>query len=530
MDRRRTLRYIAALALATSIGSASASGAGSGIAANPTTGSYAGRVGLNGHLIWQSGSSAKTQLDSARAGGVEWIREELPWQSVQPARGVFDWNRTDSLMAAAANAKVNVLGLLGYSAGWASSDPSGKGDTRYPPSNVADYATYALEVVKRYGPKGSFWTSRPDLSPRPLTAVELWNEPWGFWAWKPNPDPPAYARLVRAAATAIRAYDPSIRILLAGNVLQVRSDGALRNWLQELRAADPGLSGLFDAYSVHPYPYPRTKSPYDDSGDARWGYRQVTLNHDLDPSKPIWITEIGWSTAPSASDAVNEQTQAAYLQGALKRGLEEWGSSVERVFLYSWDLDNGAANYREGYYGLRHADGTAKPAWNAVTKLISTGKATPLAQSLAGVRALLSIRSDSTTGAGTPRWFWGWANWRLGVGAYQRYGYANAHHRPAGVPRKVPRWAWRRLHRGSLGRLDVHGVVQLPEGMSSAGGRITVLARSGSTWRTIGQKQSAGGHFRVAARPRWRDLVAVRVVFENETWSATSAVLNLKPR
>jgi hypothetical protein len=434
-------------------------------------------------------------------------------------------------MAAAAGANVNVLGLLGYSAPWASSDPSGKGDTRYPPRQADDFANYALEVVKRYGPKGSFWAARPDLIRRPLTAVELWNEPWGFWAWKPNPDPAGYARLVRAAASAIRGYDPSIRILIAGNVLQVRSDGALRSWLQDVRSADPALASLFDVYSVHPYPYPRTKGPYDDSGDARWGFRQVTLNHDLDPSKPVWITEIGWSTAPSAVDAVSETTQATYVKGALQRGLEDWGSWVERVFLYSWDLDNGPASYREGYYGLRHADGSTKPAWAEVTRLISNGKATPLAKSFASMRAFLSLGGSRSSGTDTPRWFWRWANWRLGMGRYQRFGRAHARHRPAGIPRRVPGWAWRRLRSGPLGRIDVHGVVDVPSGTSLRNGRIVVLARTGRVWHAIGERKSTGRRFRLSAHPRrWRELSAVRVTFEDDTARAFSAVVPLKPR
>ena len=522
MRRRRVARAATCLALLAAIGSAPASGA------KPNAGSYAGRVGLNGHVVWVSGAEAKAQLDRARGGGVTWVREELPWAAVEPSPGAFDWARTDALMAAASSAQMNVLGLLGYSARWSSTDPSGAGDTRYAPRDPAEYARYALEVVKRYGPRGSFWSSRRDLKPQPLTAVELWNEPFGFWAWKPNPDPAAYARLVRAAATAIRSYDPSIKILIAANVLQVRTDNTLRNWMQEVLAADPGLRSLYDAYSVHPYPYPRTKSPTDDSGDIRWAYSQVTINHNLDPTKPIWITEVGWSTAPSASDAVSEQTQAAYVKGALQRGLEEWGSWVERVFIYSMDPDNGPPTYREGYYGLRHADGTSKPAWDALTRLVASGRATPLALNAASLRVLFSLHGDSQRT--TPRWFWRWANWRLGMGAYHSYGRASIRHRPAHIPTRIPRWAWARLKRGSLGRLEVQGVVRLPAGLEAKKGRILVLARAGDAWRAIGEGKTAGPRFRIAAHPRsWRGLTAVRVVFEKDTWRA-AADLRLAPR
>ncbi|HUP33399.1 MAG TPA: Ig-like domain-containing protein [Gaiellaceae bacterium] len=330
----------------------------------------ADRVGLNTHLVWVSQADARAVLAEARAGGVEWVREEFPWGSVEPQRGTFTWGRTDALMAAASQAHVNVLGILAYSAPWASSDPSGNGDSKYPPRDAADYARYAAAVVGRYGPGGSFWASRPDLRPRPLTAVELWNEPFGYWFWKPNPDPARYARLVRAAVAAIRSTAPGVEILVAGDVLQVRTDGQIVDWLRNLRAADPGLNTLVDAYSVHPYPHPRTNGPYADRIDPRWDYRRVSLTRRIDPSLPVWITEVGWSTA-STSDSVSETTQASHVRGAVTRALVEWGSYVERIFVYSFDRDSGNAVDREGYYGLRRRDGSAKPAWTELKTLLA---------------------------------------------------------------------------------------------------------------------------------------------------------------
>ncbi len=339
-----------------------------GAASSPSP--YAGRIGVNTHLVWVSQAESQPVFDQIRRGGVEWVREEFPWSAVEPQRGVFSWSSTDAMMTAAAHTGVNVLGLLVYSAPWASSDPTGNGDNKYPPRSNGDYARYAAAVVSRYGPGGSFWVSRPDLNPRPLTAVEIWNEPWGHWFWKPNPSPSAYAALARAAAIAIRAANPKVKILIAGDLLQVRTDGRIVDWLKSQRAADPGLAGLADAYSVHPYPHPRTLGPWDDRADPRWDFQRVKLTHELDPSLPIWITEVGWSTA-STDDSVNEATQAAYTRGVLERSLKNWGSYIERVFLYSFDRDGGRRSDREQYYGMRREDGTFKSSWSAVVKLAS---------------------------------------------------------------------------------------------------------------------------------------------------------------
>jgi hypothetical protein len=213
-----------------------------------------------------------------------------------------------------------------------------------------------------------------------LNAVEVWNEPFGYWAWKPNPDPAAYARLARVAAEAVKAVDPSVKVLISGDVLQVRTDGKIVDWLRNVLAAEPGLKSLVDAYSVHPYPHPRVLGPYDDRPDPRWDFRRVELTHQIDPSRPIWITEVGWSTAPGVDDAISEAQQATFIRGAVERSLGKWGGFVERIFVYSWDRSNGTAGDREGNYGLRRADGSTKPAWAALAALLQTSPPLPAPQ------------------------------------------------------------------------------------------------------------------------------------------------------
>ncbi len=336
------------------------------------------RVGVGTHLVWSSEAEARAVFERARSGGVGWVREDFPWATLEPNRGSYDWTRTDALMAAAAATGLDVLGILDYSARWASSDPSGAGEEHFAPRDPADYAAFAAAVVNRYGRGGAFWSTRTDLTPRPLTAVELWNEPYGFWSWKPDPDPAAYARLARAAALAIKAVHPEVKILISGEALQARRDDALVPWLDRVLDADPSLPKLVDAYSVHPYPWPRNRGPYDESN--RWNFGLVQRSYQAAVARhaalPIWITEIGWSTASGLpGEAVSEETQARYFKEALERVFGEWGSYVDRVFVYSFDRSNADATDREGNYGLRRADDSLKPAWDAITKFISAASA-----------------------------------------------------------------------------------------------------------------------------------------------------------
>jgi polysaccharide biosynthesis protein PslG len=331
-------------------------------------GAWSGRVGVAGHLIWYA--DQQSEMSRLRAGGVDWTREDFLWDTIEPTKGNFNWSWPDKLMTSSSKTGMKVLAILDYSAKWASSGPNG--DATYPPRDPAEYANYAAAIVRRYGAGGTFWSAHPELAPQPLAAVEVWNEPWGYWDWKPNPDPAAYARLTKAAAEAVKAANPSVKVLIAGDVLQVRTDGKIVDWLKNVLAAEPALNTLVDALSVHPYPYPRNLGPYDDRPDPRWDFRRLELVHQTDPNHPIWVTEVGWSTATGVDDAVSEATQATYVRGAVERALGQWGSYVERVFVYSWDKSNGTSGDREGNFGLRRADGSTKPAWAALTSLLTT--------------------------------------------------------------------------------------------------------------------------------------------------------------
>jgi polysaccharide biosynthesis protein PslG len=336
----------------------------------PPSSPYAGKVGLDSHLIWGSESSAESELQRAQAGGVHWVREDFPWNSIEPSRGSFNWSMGDNLMTAAANSQSEVLAIIDYSASWASNCG---GNTRCPPSSANDFANFAVAVLERYGTGGSFWASHPALRASPVTAIEVWNEPFGYWDWAPNPDPAAYARLARTTALAVHAYRPSVTVLASGDVLEVRTDGAIVSWLQSVIAADPTLNQVINAWSVHPYPSSRDYGPRVSRSDPRWDYGRIAVTHQVDPSLPIWITEVGWSTATNCLDCVSEATQASNVHDAVLRAVQEFGAYVPHIFIYSLDLSNGVAGDREGNYGLRRSDNTFKPAWNSLVGLIQNG-------------------------------------------------------------------------------------------------------------------------------------------------------------
>jgi polysaccharide biosynthesis protein PslG len=329
-----------------------------------------GFVGMSTHLLWDPDADVEEEVAALAASGVRAVREDFLWEVVEPQPGRFDWERTDRVMRAAARHGVSVLAILGYSAPWSSSDPSGAGQRNHPPADRAAFARYGAAVAQRYAAGSELW--HEDGLSSPLIGVEIWNEAWGWWAWRPDPDPEAYAALAREAALAVRAAAPGTAIVLTADPFQVRRDGTRRSWFEQVLDADPTLPDVVDVYAVHPYPEPRHLGPGQRVADQRWAFDRVELVEELatarDVSRPVWITEIGWSTADAAG-GVSEAQQADYLVAAvdLARGWD----FVERIFLYTWSRDRpDPGDDLEVGFGLRRSDGSLKPAGQIVSRLL----------------------------------------------------------------------------------------------------------------------------------------------------------------
>jgi hypothetical protein len=335
----------------------------------------ADRVGVSAHLFWLGRADVDARMAQLRAAGIRWLRDDFKWSEIERERGRYDWSRTDNIMGAAARHGVDVLAVLSASPAWASSDPTAARRSNYPPRDSADFARFAAAVARRYGEGGAFWAQNPGLPARPLQAVELWNEPWAHIFWSPVPDPAAYGRLAREAALAVSRRTTGVDILISADLVQWRADGRPLPWFEALVRANPGLLRLVHGLSVHPYPHPFDRGPEDTSGDRRWRFDRAPLAGDVAAAAgrrlPVWITEIGWSTTPGVAGAVSETQQAAYVTAAVRTATTTWAGSVARTFVYALeDSPTEPQPFHRGF-GLRRADGTAKPAWAALGRLVA---------------------------------------------------------------------------------------------------------------------------------------------------------------
>ena len=399
------LAIIALLTSATQLGPpASAAGAHRvflPIVRKPPTPDPAPFWGMNLYLTKrersQHGDDLSQLADLARQAGAAWTREELVWDLIEPNdddfRPVYD-----STIDLARQKGFGIIGMLLTTPGWAR-DPSCR-PTREaywcPPADVAEYAEFAAWMVERYDGDG-----RNDApgSPR-ISAWEIWNEPNDVGNWADigaNGDARKrrYGELLLTAYRAIKAADPSARVLIGGVYFFDQGcgagicdgiffltgpNGAFRQVPEALRA--------FDVLATHPYASP---DPPDAIGKPRIVLIEGTTRAARGwlesaeigrPDAQLWLTELGWCTAPGSCPGnlpVSEDKQANYLIRALVLAQQNGAQHV------SWFQFEDAFDDPDRLWGnaaiVRNRSGggyAPKPAYYAYRTLATTlGSATP---------------------------------------------------------------------------------------------------------------------------------------------------------
>jgi hypothetical protein len=280
---------------------------------------------------------------------VSWVREEFNWNTIEPSRGVHDWAGYDRSVAQYRNAGISVLGVLAYSAEWASTAPSSAASRdKYPP-DIQAWKTFVTDVVARY-PEITHW--------------EVWNEENHAAFLVANDKIASYTSILDAASTAIRSAHPGAQVVLGG------LSGADSDFLRRLYLA--GAKDFFDIVAIHPYRTNYGKTIYSPELN-QFGlnslvtdlYVMRSMIHAYDPQTPapLWITELGW---PTWSQGVTEAQQADYLQRSFI--LSRLYPEVEKIFWYNL-RDDTAEDHEDKTFGLYNYDWSEKPAVKALRQL-----------------------------------------------------------------------------------------------------------------------------------------------------------------
>jgi len=310
-------------------------------------------TGMTVHLRGADAASLSRQFDLMADMHVTWVRVDVDWSVVEPARGQFDWSYPDTLVDAATAHGMKVLIVVAFSPAWTRAvpaDPEAKA-SHLRPDQVTDFADFARLAAERYASRGT-------------GGWEIWNEPNSTKFWPPAPDADEYGRLFRAAATAIRSVDPKATLLIGGLAPWYAGPEAgvtPADFLDRLYAN--GTAQLADAVAVHPYSFPGL--PMDASPKNIIGgfadlpaLHGVMVKHD-DGDTKIWITEFGAPTG-TGPNSVSEDDQAKSLVQAHDQVLGwEWAGPLIYYELVDGGTDPGEI---EENFGVLREDLSLKPA------------------------------------------------------------------------------------------------------------------------------------------------------------------------
>jgi hypothetical protein len=212
-------------------------------------------------------------------------------------------------------------------------------------------------------------------------AYEIWNEEDETDFWGAAVDAARYAAILKPAYPAIKQADPGAKVVLGPLT------GNNYDFLGQVYAAGAGAS--FDAVGVHTDTACSVAPPssfYRDNGNvARFTFLGFRTVHDVmvangDSAKPIWMTELGWTSttttctrgmwAGQKAAGVTEAEQAANLKEAY-----HCLAAYPYVETGLWfTLKETSGNGEElDHYGLQRTNGTHKPAWDAFHSVATQG-------------------------------------------------------------------------------------------------------------------------------------------------------------
>ena len=328
--------------------------------------------GVQVHLF---GMDVDQVLGWAQGMGVEWIKQQVEWTNIEHAPGAYDWRELDVIVD-----KVNGYGLqlmlsVNHAPGWTRSEAVEYG----PPHDPAEFGRFMGVLAARYQGR--------------VAAYELWNEPNLQREWRGEPlDPALFVALIQEGSQAIRAADPSARLISGAPAVTGINDGETavddRIYLQGMVAA--GVGQWVDGVGVHPYgfanpPQERWDDPTHRASshnehpsfffrDTLEDYRAILVEGGLS-ALPLWVTEFGWpsvdglgavdTTGWAYARQVSEAQQADYVTQAFKMGRAvDWTGPM-----ILWNLNIATiwgGDRPESAYSVLRPDGSYRPVYIAV--------------------------------------------------------------------------------------------------------------------------------------------------------------------
>lgn len=312
-----------------------------------------------------------SELDLVQATHATVVRTLVQWWTTAPTRPAdatdpFDpayrFDDLDELVRNAQNRGLEVEMAVWGTPAWANGDQA----PQYAPEDAKDFQRFMQALAARYSGRYAGFPF--------VRFYGIWNESNLATFLRPQFDetglivgPSVYARLAIAGVRGVKSGNEQALVAIGEtssngrnkHVAGLTDTVAPGTFLELVAKAAPRLR--FDAWAVHPYPFPVSQAP---TQKVRWPNVGLTslpaleaaLDRRFRPGIPIWITEYGNETRPGEPKGVTEAQQAAYLPQAVRIARKD-----PRVEMFIWFVfrDSPGSTWQSGLY---RPDGTPKPA------------------------------------------------------------------------------------------------------------------------------------------------------------------------
>ena len=335
----------------------------------------------------QSGLDAE-DISYMKAGGIESIRWQLSWSTIQPTRkGGYNWSSFDPVVAMAARGGLTVLPVLMSPPHWVAHK-----ETTMPVNNNRQrkaWKKFLGAAAERYGPGGEFWRERtkpkfvegvryePEIRrAQPIRTWQIWNESNFFYFAFPV-SPSRYAKLVTSSSQALKSVQPRAKVLLSGLFGEPKPKGKrgmpAATFLRRFYGY-PKIKSRFDGVALHPYAVDSERLE-----ELVEEFHEVSVeNHDR---PAFYITEMGWGSQNNFKHDAFEQGrrgQARQLRASYRYLLaNQRRLNLKGVYWFSWKDLKESCDFCDsvGFFheGVRYKP---KPAWHVFVRLAG-GRARP---------------------------------------------------------------------------------------------------------------------------------------------------------
>jgi hypothetical protein len=288
--------------------------------------------------------------------GARFVRVALNWATVEPTEGELNWARYDQINTDLQEQGLAPLWVVTSAPCWAASETC---ETPIPnlapdPAHVESFANFTAEVAERY----------PDA-----LGIEVWNEPNIPNFWRPTPDAALYREILSAAADAVHATDSEVPVVMAGpsptGPEQVADDPTkieFPDFIEQVMA-EPDAPDV-DAVALHPYGLLEDGlGPVEASADLYERGREVL--DEVAPDLPVWVTEVGLTTAGLSAVSPEEQAEGI---SKLVTAFAEDDVPVITIHRFYDDPDS-ELKFEQGF-GVVDGNGEPKPAFCAAADAV----------------------------------------------------------------------------------------------------------------------------------------------------------------